>query len=98
MDRTGTSINWNLCVLCQANNANEKLVCPSNNKRKDYGSGYKTLANNLPKFEDIGEMPIQVPLSSLDEGRGIEETLISHCASWHKSCFNRCSSAKLSRA
>ena len=98
MDRTPYRINWDLCALCQLENTNEKLVSPANDKRKDRGSGYKSLANNLPKFEEFGQLPIQVPLSVLDEGGGIEETPRSHQASWHKSCFNKCSSAKLTRA
>lgn len=98
MDRTRYCINWDLCALCQLENTNEKLVSPVNDKRKDRGSGYKSLADNLPKFEEVGQLPIQLPLSYLDEGRGIEETLRFHQASWHKSCFNKCSSAKLTRA
>lgn len=93
-----TGKNWKLCALCEQDNTGEKLVCPFNNKRKDSGSGYSSLAEILPKFEEIGELPIQVPLSSLDDGRGIEETLRSHRASWHKTCFNRCSNEKLIRA
>ena len=98
MDRTRHCINWNLCALCQLKNTSEKLVSPVNDKRKDCGSGYKSLADNLPKFQEFGKLPIQVLLSLLDEGGGIEETLRSHQASWHKSCFNKCNSAKLTRA
>ena len=71
-------MNWDLCALCQVDNIDEKVVCPVNNKRKDHGSGYKSLADNLPKFAEVGRLPIQVPLSSLDEGRGVEETLRTH--------------------
>ena len=79
--------NWNLCEK----KTEEKLVCPSNSTRKNYGSGYKSLADNLNTFREIGEVPIQVSLSSLDEGNGIEQALTSHEAKWHKSCFNKCS-------
>ena len=51
-------INGDLCALCQLENTNEKLVCPANDKRKDRGSGYKSLANNLPKFEESRQLPI----------------------------------------
>lgn len=98
MALTLNCINWDLCALCQLEITNEKLVSPINDKRKDRGSGYKSLAENLPKFEEVGQLPIQVPLSCLDEGSRIEETLRFHQASWHKSCFNKCSSAKLTRA
>ena len=100
MDRTRYCINWDLCALCKLMNTNKKLVSPVNDKRKDRGSGsgYKSLSDNLPKFEEFSQVPIQMPLSLLDEGKGREETLRSHQASWHKSCFNKCSSAKLTRA
>ena len=49
-------------------------------------------------MREIGELPIQASLSSLDEGNGIEETLKRPEAKWHKSCFNKCSTLKLQRA
>lgn len=40
-------------------NTNEKLVSPVNDKRKnDRGSGYKSLANNLPKSEEGKEVKL----------------------------------------
>jgi len=59
-----------LC-LCEQE-TEEKLVCPLNSTRKNYGSGYKRLADNLQQFREIGELPIQASLSSLDEGNGIK--------------------------
>ena len=35
-------------------NTIEKVVSLVNDKRKDPESGYKRLANNLPKFEELG--------------------------------------------
>ena len=35
--------NWNFCALCKQE-TEEKIVCPLNSKRKNYGSGYKSLA------------------------------------------------------
>ena len=92
-----TEKNWNFGALCEQE-TEEKLVCPLNSTRKNYGSGYKRLADNLQQFHEIGELPIQASLSSLDEGNGIEETLKRHEAKWHKSCFNKCSTLKLQRA
>ena len=98
MDRKQHRINWAMCALCQLEQTNEKLVSPDNDKRKDRASGYKSLADHLPKFAEAGQLPIEVPLSYLDEGQGIEETLRFHRASWHKSCFNKCNCAKLTIA
>ena len=89
--------NWNFCALCEQE-TEEKLVYPLSSTRKNYGSGYKSLAYNLQQFHETGELPIHTSLSSLDEGNGIEETLKRHEAKWHKSCFNKCSTLKLQRA
>ena len=53
-----TEKNWNLCALCEQE-TEEKLVCPLNSTRKNYGSGYKSLADNLQQFGEIGELPSQ---------------------------------------
>lgn len=58
-NRTQYCINWDLCTLCQLENTNEKLVSPVNDKRKkDRGSVYKSLANNLPKSEEGKEVKL----------------------------------------
>jgi len=38
---------------------------------------------NLPKFEEVGQLLIQVPLSYLDERSGTEETLRFHHGTNH---------------
>ena len=52
----------------------------------------------MPKFAEAAQLSIEVPLSYLDKGQGIEETPRFHRASWHKSCVNKCSCAKLTIA
>ena len=41
--------NWNFCAFCEQG-TDEKLVCPLNTTTKNYGSGYKSLANNPLQF------------------------------------------------
>lgn len=89
--------NWNLCALCERHTG-ERLVCLLNRTRLNYSSGCRRLAENLQHFSELGDVPIQVALSCLNDGNGIEETLRSHEAKWHKSFFNRCSNLKLQRA
>jgi hypothetical protein len=72
-----SSNNWELCALCQKDTA-VKLVCPANSLRTNCGSSYKTLAENLLKFQELGNIPIEVPLEILDDGEGIEETTKHH--------------------
>lgn len=93
--QANTSKDWSLCALCEER-TDEKLICPNNTtgSRQNYGSGYKTLAENLSRFREIRYLPIKVDFQGLDDCSGIEETLQKHSASWHKSCFNKCSKLK----
>ena len=72
----------------------------SDSKRScDVGLGYKTLAENIAKFRDHDSMPMQIDLSQLDEGDGLENTLVSRCkARCHKSCHDLFNSTKSKRA
>ena len=76
-------INWKLCVICQQEKG-ESLICPSKSKRKDIGSGYKSLAEVLIKFNELGQLPF--PLERLDEGCGAETAMVLNSAQYHKSC------------
>lgn len=89
--------DWSICVLCQENNA-EVLQCPAESKRSDVGAGYRTLAENLLKFNDLNCMPIKINLARLNEGEGIENTLLNLKARWHKSCITKFNATKLKRA
>ncbi len=73
-------------------------MCPSNVRRQSHGSGYQTLAQNLLSFQELRYIPMNIDIARLDEDPGIAETLHSHKASWHKSCFNKYSALKLARA
>ena len=83
--------DWTKYVICQQNKVGP-LRCP------DVGSGYKTLAGNITRFRDLDCMPIQVDLSRLDEGEGLENTFVRWKARWHKSCYDLFNSTKLKRA
>ena len=67
------SIIWDKCVLCQ-NDSTELLRCAAESKRNDVGSGYKTLAWNISKFQELGYMPLPLNIEVLDEWYGIQ-----HC-------------------
>ena len=44
------------------------------------------IANNVPLFHAINELPIVLDPARLDEGNGIEETLKRNKAKYHQSC------------
>jgi len=83
-----TSVNWELCVICQQK-TQEKLQCPANSKRKDYGIGYISFLENVRAFQDINCMPFELSISLLESG--IEA---KNKASWHKSCRDLFSNTK----
>ena len=47
-------------------------------------SGYRSLAESLVEFSELGELPIH--LERLDEGGGIETTMVSNDAQYHQLC------------
>ncbi|KAG7162446.1 hypothetical protein Hamer_G007990 [Homarus americanus] len=94
--RTPASFNWELCVICQDKKA-ERLRYPAASKRHDGGAGYKLLADNLLAFNELGEV-VGVYIEGHDEGEGIERTLTTRQAKWHKSCRVRYDNLKLQRA
>ena len=70
-------------------------VSSKNSTKATLGSGYKSLSNHLNQFKDLGHMPVDV--KRLDEGDGIEATLMRHQAGWHKTCYLKYNQTKLKR-
>ena len=89
-----TVTDWKLCLLCQEDKE-EPLTFPSKSKRKDVGSGYSSLADNLIKFDELGYLPLS--LERLDEGNGIEMAMIANNARYHQSCKLKYNNTKLQR-
>jgi len=100
-DTSGTSnltTDWIKCIICQEKTT-EALRCPAvNSKSNTLGAGYNTLADILQRFDSISSLPKSLSLSRLNEGTGIEATLINHEAKWHDSCRLKYNKTKLERA
>ena len=62
-------------MICQEDNK-EEPTCPLKSKRKDVGSVYSSLAENLIKFNQLGQLPFY--LKRLDKRNGIEMTMITN--------------------
>ena len=58
----------------------EPLTSSSNSKRKDVGKVYQLLAENLVKFDELGELPWALHLDRMNEGQGIEAAMINNKA------------------
>ena len=89
-------IDWDLCVLCQEDTG-DTLQCSMNSTKTSIGNGYKSLAEHLIKLQQLGHMSIDVDVSRLDEGDGIEANMVSNSASWHNSCRLKFNKTKLER-
>ncbi len=92
-----SAMEWKLCIICQTK-TQEVLQCPALSKRKDVGTSYHSFARNIEEFQKIGAVPLHVSIEDLNDGQGIESTLSSRKALWHKSCRNAFSNARLERA
>ncbi|KAK3915993.1 2-dehydro-3-deoxyphosphooctonate aldolase [Frankliniella fusca] len=88
--------NWNICCLCQKND-NSSLVWPANNPiLSKRNLGYMTLSANLEKLKGLDHaLPSNRPVTSLDEGGGIHDTLKKRQAKWHKTCRDKYMPPKL---
>ena len=89
--------NWDRCFICQQV-TKEKLIQPSLSNRENDHTGYDTIANNVPLFHKINALPILLSPAQLDEGDGIESTLIRRRAKYHSSCKLKFNNTELERA
>ena len=53
------------------------MQCPADSKRSDVGAGYKTLAENILQFNELGCMPIQKSLACSLQGLMAQELLFA---------------------
>lgn len=88
--------NWELCALCQEETG-EVLQCPARSTSKPSGIGYTSLARDLLAFQEYGQIPPELDLDRLDDGDGIEDTLRTNRAQWHKACRVKYNETKLQR-
>ena len=82
-------INWDICILCQDHGGT--LIRPTE-------AGYTSLAKNLYSLHELNSLPLNIDISRLNDGNGLEETLITHSVKWHKACYVLCNADKIERA
>ena len=52
-NRSNTPLDWSKCLFCQKDTS-KKLVCPADYSDRLKGAGYKTIAEALQAFNDLG--------------------------------------------
>jgi len=60
--------------------------------------GYATIAEHIQELHSLGALPMDINLSRLDDGQGMDVTLSQHNARWHKTCHVKFSQQKVERA
>ena len=79
---------WERCFICQVI-TQESLMCPATNSRQsDKSLGYRSIAEQLKKFEEIGELPVSIQ-SRIHSVGNLAEKLLENEAKFHKQCKNR---------
>ncbi|MGH0137981.1 UNVERIFIED_CONTAM: hypothetical protein FKN15_068919 [Acipenser sinensis] len=86
--------NWELCVLCQKE-AGEAVQCPAKSTKAPIDSTYKSLAGHLSQFQELGHMPMDIDPERLNDGDGMEATMMTDLAGWHKTCRLKFNQRKL---
>ena len=81
MSKETLETNWESCFFCQETTS-EVLECPARKSTHlDKGSGYKSIAEQLKRFQGIGELP-----SFLDTRTGLSNSHSKNCFLRHFIC------------
>ena len=85
-----------MCIM-SAINYSEALRNLLKSKCESQSSAYETLEENLKALDELDSLPLSINTFRLDDGTGIEGTLRSHNAKWHKTCYVMCNKTKIDR-
>jgi len=98
MTKRSPFLDWELCILCQVEQANEKLICPASIVRKghDPTKSYKDLLESLQRFAELRSLPFE-KLYISDENFKDQSIFIINKGKFHKACQLKISSLKLER-
>lgn len=76
-------INWEDRILCQTI-TDQPLITPTTD-------GHESLAKDLRIFAEYESLPRCIKsLKGLDEGNGVQQTLVKHNAKYYKLCRSKC--------
>ena len=96
-NKSDTPLEWSKCIFCQEDTG-KKLVCPADYADRFRGAGYKTIAETLQAFYDLGCLPDDVNLTRMNDGDGLEQTFVSRRAKFHTTCSLKFNKNELQRA
>ena len=89
MPSTSSANRLGHCALCQEPGG--ILINPS-------ATGYTSQAMHLSSLCELNDLPLNIHVSRLDDGGGIQDTLLARKAKWNLACYALCNSAQLERS
>ena len=96
MDTFKQATDWSKCCLCQEN-ISEILKQP--NFSRGHGQpGYRVLDMNITELQKLNDLPLPLNPLRLNNGSGIEQTLVENGAKYHPSCYLLFSNTQVQRA
>ena len=96
MDTFNPAADWSKCCLCQEN-ISEILKQP--NFSRGHGQpGYGVLDMNITELQKLNDLPLALNPLRLNNGSGIELTLVENGAKYHPSCYLLLSNTQVQRA
>ena len=96
MDTFKPATDWGKCCLCQEN-ISEILKRP-NFSRRHGQPGYRVLDINITELQNLNDLPLPLNPLRLNNGSGIEQTLVENGAKYHPSCYLLFSNTQVQRA
>jgi hypothetical protein len=69
--------DWFKCCLCQGDTIGTLISS---------AEGYQMLAKNIPLFNEVNALTIPMDIRRLDDGTGIDATLMGNNVKYHNSC------------
>ena len=88
-------LDWNKCVICQQDKP-EPLKCPMHGPASSCEklNIYSAFLANVEEFRDLNALPTRICFAENVSAAN----LVTHCASWHKSCHLKYNNSKLTKA
>ena len=80
--------DWHICALCQERGG--ILINP-------IATGSASPTTHLSSLCELNELPLNIDVSRLEDGDGIQETLRARNAKWHKACRVLCNAGQVER-
>ena len=56
--------------------------------------GLHITRKNISSLHELNSLPSNIEISRDNDGNGLEETLITHSAKWHKACYVLCNATR----